>query len=139
MKEFISYKLGISVIPTRHISDTAIAIERIAYREQVKDDSPIFSRRAPKGLSIEERRVYIIEGLLDTGPKKAQLLIENFKTPYHVLKAIRNTEVVFTKRGNSKGIQGPLEELSGFGWKFIQKNKSLLFGKPNKMRSTIVS
>ncbi len=47
---FISYMLGISVIPTRHISDTAIDIERIAYREQVKDDSPIFSRRAPKRL-----------------------------------------------------------------------------------------
>ncbi|MDX1799225.1 MAG: ERCC4 domain-containing protein, partial [Candidatus Lokiarchaeia archaeon] len=37
---FISYKLGISVIPTRNLEDTAIVIERIAYREQVKDSSP---------------------------------------------------------------------------------------------------
>ncbi|MFX1323293.1 MAG: ERCC4 domain-containing protein, partial [Promethearchaeota archaeon] len=34
---FVSYKLGISVIPTRNIEDTAIVIERIAHREQVKD------------------------------------------------------------------------------------------------------
>ena len=135
---FVSYKLGISVIPTRHISDTAITIERIAYREQVKDDMPIFSRRAPKSLSKEEKRVFIIEGLLDTGPKKAQLLIEKFKTPYQVFKAVRDTEITFTKSGNPKGIRGPLEELSGFGWKFIQKNKTLLFGKLIKAKSPIV-
>ena len=134
---FISYKLGISVIPTRHLSDTAITIERIAYREQVKDDSPIFSRRAPKSISKEERRAFIIEGLVDTGPKKAQILIEKFKTPYRVFKAVRDTEITFTKNGNPKGIRGPLEQLSGFGWKFIQKNKSLLFGKLVKAKSSI--
>ena len=132
---FISYKLGISVIPTRHLSDTVIVIERIAYREQVKDDSPIFSLRAPKSLSKEERRTFIIEGLLDTGPKKAQVLIEKFKTPYQVFKAVRDRIIIFTKNGNPKGIRGPLEELSGFGWKFIQKNKPLLFGKTSTERS----
>ena len=30
----IAYKLGISVIPTRNVKDTAVVIERIAYREQ---------------------------------------------------------------------------------------------------------
>ncbi|MFX1530076.1 MAG: ERCC4 domain-containing protein, partial [Promethearchaeota archaeon] len=61
---YISYKLGISVIPTRNIEDTAIVIERIAYREQVKDGSPIFSRKAPKQMSKKERRSFIIEGLV---------------------------------------------------------------------------
>ena len=60
---FISYKLGISVIPTRNLEDTAIVIERIAYREQVKDSALIFSRKAPKNLSKRERRSFIIEGL----------------------------------------------------------------------------
>jgi len=58
---FISYKLGISVIPTRNIEDTAIVIERIAYREQVKDGTPILSRKAPKEMSKDERRSFIIE------------------------------------------------------------------------------
>ncbi len=129
---FISYKLGISVIPTRNLEDTAIVVERIAYREQVKDSMPIFSRRAPKQLSKKERRSFIIEGLVDIGAKKAKTLIEKYKTPYNVFKAIKNTEILYTKTGNPKGIRGPLEVLTGFGWKFVEKNQKLLFGKNKK-------
>ena len=129
---FISYKLGISVIPTRNLEDTAIVIERIAYREQVKDSTPIFSRKAPKQMSKNERRSFIIEGLVDIGPKKAKALIDNFKTPYQVFKAIKRTEILYTKAGNPKGIRGPLGDLTGFGWKFVEKNQKLLFGKKKK-------
>ena len=126
---FISYKLGVSVIPTRNLKDTAIVIERIAYREQVKDDMPLLSRNAPKEMSKKERRTFIIEGLVDIGPKKAKALIKKFKTPYNVFKAIKKTEINYTKTGNPKGIKGPLEAIKGFGWKFLQKNKRILFGK----------
>jgi Fanconi anemia group M protein len=129
---FISYKLGISVIPTRNLEDTAIVIERIAYREQVKDSTPIFSRKAPKQMSKRERRSFIIEGLVDIGPKKARALIEKFKNPYKVFKAIKRTEILYTRTGNPKGIRGPLEDLTGFGWKFVEKNQRLLFGKKKK-------
>ena len=126
---YISYKLGISVIPTRNLEDTAIEIERIAYREQIKDGAFILSRKAPKGMSTEERRTFIVEGFVDIGPKKAKSLIEKYKTPYRVFKAIQQTEITFTRTGNPKGIDGPLNELSGFGWKFVEKNKEMLFGK----------
>jgi Fanconi anemia group M protein len=129
---FISYKMGISVIPTRNLEDTAIVVERIAHREQIKDSSPIFSRKAPKQMSKDERRSFIIEGLVDIGPKKAKSLIEKFKTPYQVFKAIKRTEILYTKTGNPKGIRGPLEDLTGFGWKFVKKNQKLLFGKRKK-------
>lgn len=125
----IAYKSGISVIPTRNLDDTAIVIERIAYREQIKNGASIFSRKAPKSMSIEERRTFIVEGFVDIGPKKAKSLIENYKTPYRVFKAIQQTEITFTRTGNPKGIKGPLSELSGFGWKFVEKNKEMLFGK----------
>lgn len=125
----VSYKLGISVIPTRNIEDTAIVIERIAYREQVKDNMPVLSRNAPKSMSKAERRIYIIEGLVDIGPKKAKLLIDTYRTPHQVVKAIKHTEIVYTRNGNPKGINGPLSKLSGFGWKFVEKNKKILFGK----------
>ncbi|KKN06730.1 hypothetical protein LCGC14_1074320 [marine sediment metagenome] len=129
---FISYKLGISVIPTRNIEDTAIVIERIAHREQVKDGMPLLSRKAPKALSKKERRSFIIEGLVDIGPKKAKALIERFKTPYQVFKAIKHTEILYTKTGRMKGIKGQLEVLSGFGPKFVEKNQKILFGKKKK-------
>ncbi|KKM50000.1 hypothetical protein LCGC14_1556500, partial [marine sediment metagenome] len=35
----------------------------------------------------------------------------------------------FTRTGNPKGIEGPLEGLTGFGWKFVQKNQEILFSK----------
>lgn len=129
---YLSYKLGVSVIPTRNLEDTLIVIERIAYREQIEDVKPIFSRRAPKGMSIEERRAFTLEGLVDTGPKKAQLLIKKFKTPLGVFEAIKGTNIIYTKTGNPKGIEGPLSELSGFGWKYINKNKELITGIKNE-------
>ena len=125
----IAYKSGIAVIPTRNLSDTAIVIERIAYREQIKDNATILSRKAPKSMSVEERRTFIVEGFVDIGPKKAKTLIENYETPYQVFKAIKHTEVIYTRTGNPKGIQGPLSDLTGFGWKFVEKNKEMLFGK----------
>ncbi len=129
---FISYKLGISVIPTRNLEDTAIVIERIAHREQIKDSMPIFSRKAPKEMSKNERRSFIIEGLVDIGPKKARALIEKFKTPYQVFKAIKRTEITYTRTGRIKGIKGPMEDLTGFGPMFIEKNQKLLFSKKKK-------
>ena len=129
---YISYKLGISVIPTRNLEDTAIVIERIAYREQIKDNMPLLSRKAPKEMAKKERRSFIIEGLVDIGPKKAKTLIERYKTPYDVFKAIKHTEIIYTKTGNPKGVQGPLEEITGFGWKFVEKNQKILFGKKKK-------
>ena len=86
----VSYKLGVSVIPTRNIGDTAVVIERIAFREQSSDNnSSPFARSAPKAMDKSARRTYIIEGLVDTGPKKAKLLIDTFKTPDRVLKSIK--------------------------------------------------
>ncbi|MBN1799938.1 MAG: hypothetical protein JW891_00435 [Candidatus Lokiarchaeota archaeon] len=127
---FVSYKLGVSVIPTRNLEDTAVVIERVAIREQLKDEMPLMSRVAPKGMNDEERRYFIIEGLVDIGSKKAKMLVDTFKTPYKVLKAIRDTEITYTKTGNPKGIVGPLKEcgLKGFSWKFVKKNKEILFG-----------
>ncbi len=126
---FVSYKLGVSVIPSRNLEDTAIIIERIAYREQVKDNMPLLSRMVPKGMNIEERRAFIIEGLVDIGSIKAKTLINKFKTPFNVFKAIKNTEITYTRTGKEKGIEGPLKEIKGFGWKFLKKNKELIFGK----------
>lgn len=126
---YIACKMGVAVIPTRNIEDTAIVIERIAFREQIKDEKPVLTRRAPKGMTIEERREFVMEGLILTGPKKAKKLIEQFQTPYKVIKAIKSSEVVFTNTGKPKGIKGPLSDLPGFGWKYLKKNRELLLGK----------
>jgi Fanconi anemia group M protein len=131
---FISYKLGIAVIPTRHLEDTAIVVERIAYREQIKDEMPVLSRSAPKNMDTFERRCFVLEGLLDIGPTKAKQLIERFETPFRVFEAIKFTKILYTSTGNPKGIQGPLDTLRGFGPKFVRKNKKLILGKENEIK-----
>ena len=123
----ISYKMGIAIIPTQNLEDTLIAIERIAFREQVKKGSSILSRKAPKEMTKTERRTFIIEGLVDIGPKKAQILIKRFKSPYQVFKAIKKTKILYTRTGNPKGLEGPLAEIKGFGHKFVKKNQEILF------------
>lgn len=126
---YISYKMEISTIPTRNLEDTAIVVERIAYREQIKDEKPVLSRTAPKNMDSFQRRCFILEGLLNVGPRKAEQLIEKFKTPFKVFEAIKYTKVLYTRTGNPKGIQGPLDSLNGFGVKFLKSNKQLVFGK----------
>ena len=118
----------ITVIPTTSLETTAITAERIAFREQLKKDHSILSRSAKKGMTNRERMCYIVEGLLDSGPKKAEILIDHFGSPGSVFEAIKNTKITYTRTGNPKGIAGPLEELSGFGWKFVSKNQEILFG-----------
>ncbi len=116
---YVSYKMGISIIPTRNLKDTAIVVERIAYREQVKDNNPILSRRAPKDMTKEERRIFIIEGLVDIGQTKATLLIKKFDTPDKVFKAIKNTKIIYTRTGNPKDIEGTVSQLKAIVWKII--------------------
>jgi len=58
--------------------------------------------------------------------KKAKILLDYFKTPYNVLHAIIQSEIIYSKSGKPKGISGNLEELKGFGHKFLKFNKELL-------------
>ncbi len=59
-----------------------------------------------------------------------QFILENFQfiLESYIFRAIKKTDIVFTRTGNPKGIEGPLKQLSGFSWKFVQKNKEILFG-----------
>ena len=123
----ISYKLGVSVIPTVNLEHTAIVIERIAHQERKKsEDKGIIPRSTPKKLNLIERKYYFIEGLIDCGAKKAKLLVDHFGSVDAVINAIKTTKITYTKAGKPKGISGPLEQLSGFGHKFVEKNNELL-------------
>ncbi len=122
---YIAIKFGYPIIPTRNIAETATCLKRIAIREQVKNPAPIFARYAQKKMNNEERKKFILEGFYDTGPKLAKILIEKFKTPYDVLYTINHSKLLFTKTGNPKGVEGPLGEIRGIGFKWVEKNKKL--------------
>jgi hypothetical protein len=70
--------------------------------------------------------------LLDVSNKKADILIERFGSPYDVFRAILETQITYTRTGNPKGVEGALEDLRGFGHKFVTKNKELLLESAEK-------
>ncbi|MHA1270810.1 MAG: ERCC4 domain-containing protein [Candidatus Helarchaeota archaeon] len=123
---YIASRLNIPIIPTRNENDTVILLKRLAFREQVKDDSPILARKAPKNMSLNDRCQYLIEGLFQTGPKRASLLLNKFNNPYNVFKTIIKTKLIYSKTGKIKGIEGPLKDIKGIGVKFVVENKKLL-------------
>jgi len=121
----IAIRLKIPIIPTRNLQDTAICLKRLAIREQINQEGHALARHAPKEMSLEERKCFILEGLFDTGPKIARILVDKFKTPYNLFKAIEKSELTYTKNGNPKGINGPLDTVKGIGFKWLEKNKKL--------------
>lgn len=122
----------IPIVPTVNLEDTVMALTRIVLRANREENPLVIARSSPKRMTLEERQQYYIEGLFDIGPKKAQQLIEHFESIVTVQKAIIKSQVVYTKTGNPKGVDGPLAELKGFGPKFLLKNKELLTKRKQK-------
>lgn len=120
-------KKGVIIIPTLNKEHTAVLLERLAHHAASDDqEESEIARVAPKGMTIDERKRFIVEGLVNCGPKLAGLLVTMFGTPLNVFKAIQATEVLYTRTGNPKGIKGPLELVRGIGPKFVLENKKLL-------------
>ncbi|MHA1734013.1 MAG: hypothetical protein ACTSU5_18890 [Promethearchaeota archaeon] len=73
------------------------------------------------------RKAYFLEGLYNTGPEKARVLLEHFGTVSRVMEALRSTELVVTPSGTAKlPRETPFAKIKGFGPKWVQKNKLLL-------------
>lgn len=123
---YIALRFHIPVIPTRDWRDTALLLKRLVIRVQVRDEDPLLARHVPKLLTLEERKAFILEGLVNVGPKTSMKLIEVFKHPLAVFKAIDESTVTYTKGGNPKGIDGPLGGIKGIGPKFLLENKKLV-------------
>ncbi len=47
-------------------------------------------------------------------------------SPIGILNAILDSKVIYTKTGNPKGVEGPVENLEGFEPKYLLKNQKLL-------------
>ena len=71
----------------------------------------------------------IVCKLVNISDKKADVLLEHFGSPIRVFNAILNSDVIYTRTGNPKGVIGPLENIKGFSHKFIINNKKLLLNE----------
>jgi ERCC4-type nuclease len=124
---YIFLRRQVPVVPTMKISESAIALNRIASWVQEEKIDPIIARKSPKKRSIRDNQLFFLQGLHNTGHKKGEILLDNFNnSPAKVIRAILNSKVVYTKTGNPKGVEGPFEKLEGFGPKYILENQKLL-------------
>ena len=124
---YIFLRRQVPIIPTTTIGETAIVLNRISSWVQEEHDDPIIARKSPKKKSLKDKQIFFLQGLQNTGQKKAKLLLESFNNiPINVIKAISDSNVIFTRTGNPKGVEGPFSDIKGFSSKYILENKKLL-------------
>ncbi|MHA1975165.1 MAG: ERCC4 domain-containing protein [Candidatus Hodarchaeales archaeon] len=124
---YIFLRRQLPIIPTSKLSETAIVLNRIASWVQEEKQDPIIARKSPKKKTLHDQQLFFLQGLRNTGQKKAEILLTRFNnSPLKVIKAIVKSEVIYTKTGNPKGIEGPFKALEGFGPKYLLENQKLL-------------
>jgi len=120
------YKMEIAIFPTRDSKETAETIWSFAKFIQKSETFQYIPIKVEQEKISMDSQLFFLEGLLQVSEKKAKILLDHFKTPYNVLQSIIQSEITYSKSGKPKGISGKLEELKGFGHKFLKINKELL-------------
>jgi len=129
---YIFLRRQVPVVPTSKIAETAIVLNRIASWVQEEHEDPVIARKSPRKKSLHDNQLYFLQGLHKTGKKKADILLNQFKTPEGVISAILDSEIIHTRTGNPKGVKGRFGDLKGFGHKYILENRKLLSERENK-------
>ena len=124
---YIFLKRQVPIVPTSRKSETAILLNRIASWTQEEKADPLVARKSPKKRTLRDDQIFFLQGLYNTGYKKGEILLDSFdNNPTEVINSILETKVIYTKTGNPKGLEGPMNNIEGFGPKYVLQNQSLL-------------
>jgi ERCC4-type nuclease len=127
---YAAHKMKIPIVPTVDEDGTAQFIYACAIEVQKKRGKPDLAKIPQLSADHFEPshadQIYFLEGLLDTGPATAELLLNCFGTPFNVLHAIDSTEIIYDVNGKPKDIKGLLQNVRGIGPVYVQKNQELL-------------
>lgn len=130
---YIFLRRQLPIVPTGTKSETAILLNRIASWTQEEKTDPLIARKSPKKRTLRDDQLYFLQGLYNTGQKKGDILLDSFNNnPKEVIDSILETEVLYTKTGNPKGLNGPMSDLEGFGPKYVLKNQGLFQSSKEK-------
>jgi ERCC4-type nuclease len=98
--------------PARDAIETCMILKSLATRLQIRDHPPALTRPKPAD-DLQSRPINLLEGLIGTGDKKAELLVDHFGSAWAVIEALDT---------NPKAIL----EVKGFGPEFVGTNQRLL-------------
>ncbi len=126
-----------SVVHLRNINDTAYFILQLAdkynkeivedYSSKLKPNFPIVEDRDFERL-IKAKIIHILSSFPEISTARAEKIFDMFKYPYNFLVAVKESEILYTKSGNAKGIKGEIKKVDGIGWKILKELKMILIG-----------
>jgi ERCC4-type nuclease len=106
----IAVDMGIPIIWTRDIADTAGIIYWIARREQFDENRKVTLRNKKNPETIEEKQEYLVSSLPDISAVRAKALLKHFKSPKDIFNASAKE----------------LQEVNGIGKKIADKIKKVI-------------
>jgi Fanconi anemia group M protein len=83
----IAVDMGIPIIWTRDLADTAGIVYWIARREQLQENRNNVLRNKKTPETMEEKQEYLISSLPDVSMVRAKALLKHFKSPKNVFNA----------------------------------------------------
>jgi len=83
----VAVDFGVPILWSRDENDTAALLLVLAKREQLERERPVAVRGERKGLTLEEKQRYVVEGLPGVSAVLAQRLLEHFGTVERVMTA----------------------------------------------------
>ena len=83
----ITVDLGVPIIWTKDIADTAGVVYWIAKREQLMEKREIVLRNKKVPVKTKDKQEYFISSLPDVSDVRAKALLKHFKTPQAILNA----------------------------------------------------
>ena len=127
---YVMYKMKIPIIPSTDSENSVNLIFDFATQIQQSDEYQPFDitmiTNSEEHVISRHDQSYFLQGLVDTGPVKANRFLDIFRTPQFLFHAIDSTSIQFTRGGNPKSISGMMEQVKGIGVKYIDRNQRLL-------------
>ncbi len=120
------YKIQIPMITTLTAFETAQTIWSFAKNYQ-KDHPFIYQPLTLPPAEIDQGlQTTFIEGLIGVSEVKARLLLQEFHTPWNIIRALHKSELRTTPSGKIKIQESAFANLKGFGPKFVAQNRNLV-------------
>lgn len=108
----LNYESG--CIPLRNEQDLILCLISLARREQIKDKAPSLARIKEKCENSKDFQRFFVQGLINCGEKKAEMLIQAFSSPFTLM------EDLAINQGRK------ILKIEGFGPRFVADNIMLL-------------
>ncbi|MBN1682959.1 hypothetical protein JW865_05350 [Candidatus Bathyarchaeota archaeon] len=124
-----------NVISTEDSESTSIFLQRLAYREQIKEQRTIQIRTINRSLPIHMQQLYLLAGFPQIGTATAEDLLKHFDTPLKIIEEFANANIKTSSTGKTKKLEGPLTEVKGIGPAIVDYAKILLKSSYNEMCS----